>query len=85
MRWEIENVADRAPAAIFTDARTVSAFVFELLKVTVLPIEGAVPFSVTVPDTVSSDPPITEDAVIPTLRTEGGFSVSVADFTVEGP
>ena len=59
------------PLATFTDAGTDATLVLELLSVTTAPAAGAGPFSVTVPVTVSKDPPTTVDEETDTLASAG--------------
>jgi len=56
-----------APLANLTDAGTVAADGFELLNVTVSPVEGAGPLKVTVPVTAVAEPPTTETGETETL------------------
>jgi hypothetical protein len=68
---ETVNVAEVAPAAILTEAGTVAADVFELVRVTTAPPDGAADESVTVP--VLDKPPTTE--VGESVRDESPFSI----------
>jgi len=70
-----ENVAEVAPAAIVTDAGTVTAALFEA-RLTTSPPVGAADEIVTVP--VELDPPRTVDGAMPTVATVGPVTVRFA-------
>lgn len=72
------NVAVVAPAATVTDAGTVAAAVFELVRVTADPPVGAGPFRVTVP--AEDTPPTTVAGTSATEEGAGALTVSVAVF-----
>ena len=66
-----------------TDAGTVAAFVFELVRVTLAPNAGAGPVKVTVPTTDDCDPPTRPIGEIETLWTDWGLIVSTSVFETE--
>jgi len=76
-KWVTENVAVVAPDAIFTEEGIVAAFVSELVKVTTSPAGAAEELRVTVPVTVTFEPPTTLVEERPTPCNEAGLIVRV--------
>lgn len=77
----VVKVADVDPPGTVTVAGTEAFWLFEV-RLTVIPEEGAVPDSVTVP--VEFVPPVTAGGEKVTLLNPGGFTVSVAVLLPEG-